>query len=137
VRHYGLLGRLWPPIGGIPPPPATQVWRIRSSTATPLPVELGFLLALTAVVSFVFGRGLHAGAVFDEGVYMASLDALEHGQRLGSQVFASQPPGFYTLLEMERAIFGSSLVDIRIAMLLLSLVGCLSAYYIGRSAAGP
>jgi len=85
----------------------------------------------------VFGRSLHAGAVYDEGVYLASLDALAHGQKLGSEVFASQPPGFYLLLEAERAVFGGSVVAIRVAMLVLALIGCVSAYYIGRCLAGP
>ena len=68
---------------------------------------------------------------------MASLDALEHGQKLGTEVFASQPPGFYVLLEAERALFGSSVVAIRVGMLLLALFGCFCAYYIGRLMAGP
>src|SRR5213078_3505105 len=103
----------------------------------PLMVELVLLLGLTGVVGFVFGRSLHAATVYDEGVYLASLDALEHGQRLGSSVFASQPPGFYVLLEAERAVFGGSVGAMRTAMLLLALVGCLSAYYVGRVIVGP
>jgi hypothetical protein len=95
------------------------------------------LLGLTGVVAFVFGRGLHAGASYNEGVYLASLDALDHGQRLGSQVFASQPPGFYILLEAAKAIFGGSVVEMRVAMLVVALIGCLSAYYVGRCLAGP
>jgi hypothetical protein len=98
--------------------------------------ELALLCALTAAAAAVFGRGLRAGAVYDEGVYMASVDALAHGQKLGSEIFASQPPGFYALLEAERAIFGGSLLAIRVAMLALALVGCLSAYYVGRCLAG-
>jgi Dolichyl-phosphate-mannose-protein mannosyltransferase len=84
----------------------------------------------------VLGRGLRANAVYDEGVYTASLDALAHGQKLGSEIFASQPPGFYVLLEAERAVFGGSLVAIRVGMLVLALLGCLSAYVIGRCLAG-
>jgi hypothetical protein len=84
----------------------------------------------------VFGRGLRANAVYDEGVYMASLDALAHGQKLGSEIFASQPPGFYVLLEAERLVFGGSLVAIRVGMLALALLGCLAAYSIGRCLAG-
>jgi hypothetical protein len=53
---------------------------------------------------------------------------LSTAQKLGSQVFASQPPGFYALLEVERAIFGGSIVSIRVGMLTLGLVGCVSAY---------
>jgi len=103
----------------------------------PVLVEGLLLLGLTCVAAVVFGRSLHAGAVYDEGVYLASLDALAHGQKLGSEVFASQPPGFYLLLEAERAVFGGSVVAIRVAMLVLALIGCVSAYYIGRCLAGP
>src|SRR5436190_16606917 len=99
-------------------------------------IEPALLVALTALVAYAFSRSLHAGGAYDEGVYMASLDALEHGQRLGSQVFASQPPGFYLLLEAARHLSGSSIVGVRSGMLALSLVGCLSAYYIGRSLGG-
>src|SRR5205809_6322732 len=102
-----------------------------------LAIEGTCLLALTGVAAVEFGRSLHAATVYDEGVYLASVDALEHGQRLGSSVFASQPPGFYVLLEAERAVFGGSVGSMRTAMLLLALVGCLSAYYVGRVIVGP
>jgi 4-amino-4-deoxy-L-arabinose transferase-like glycosyltransferase len=103
----------------------------------PLRLELVVVVCLFAVEAVLFGRGLHAAAVFDEGVYLASLDALHHGQHLGSQVFASQPPGFYALLLAERAVFGPSIEAIRVAMLVLGLVACGSAYYIGRTLSGP
>ena len=67
---------------------------------------------------------------------MASVDALAHGQKLGSDIFTSQPPGFYVLLEAERVVFGGSLLAMRLAMLALALVGCLAAYYVGRCLAG-
>jgi hypothetical protein len=110
---------------------------VRALRGQPLAIELTCLLALTAVAALEFGRSLRAATVYDEGVYLASLDALEHGQKLGSSVFASQPPGFYLLLEAERAMFGSSVVAMRGAMLLLALAGCFSAYYLGRAIAGP
>jgi hypothetical protein len=99
--------------------------------------EVGLLLALTGAVAAVFSRSLHADAVYDEGVYLASADALAHGQRLGSEIFASQPPGFYVLIEAERLFFGGSLLAMREAMLAVAIVGCLSAYYVGRCLAGP
>ena len=95
------------------------------------------VLAVGGVVAVAFSRALHSGAVYDEGVYLASLDALEHGQRLGADVFTSQPPGFYVLLEAERAVAGASIVAMHAAMLVLALIGCLTAYYIGRCIAGP
>ena len=56
------------------------------------------LLAVLVFAGLLYGRSLHAAANYDEGVYLASLDALTHGQSLGDDVYASQPPGFYTLL---------------------------------------
>jgi hypothetical protein len=100
-------------------------------------VEAALLLGLMAAAAAVLGRSLRAGAVYDEGVYLASVDALAHGQKLGSEIFASQPPGFYVLLEVERAVVGGSLVAMRVAMLLLALVGCLSAYYVGSLPGRP
>jgi 4-amino-4-deoxy-L-arabinose transferase-like glycosyltransferase len=41
------------------------------------------------------------------------------------------------LLEAERALLGGSIVAMRVGMLALAVVGCLSAYYIGRRLAGP
>jgi 4-amino-4-deoxy-L-arabinose transferase-like glycosyltransferase len=98
--------------------------------------ELGLLLALTGAVAVAFAPGLHADAAYDEGVYLGSVDALAHGQKLGSEIFVSQPPGFYVLLEAERVVFGSSLHAMRLAMLALALVGCLAAFYVGRCVAG-
>jgi Dolichyl-phosphate-mannose-protein mannosyltransferase len=98
--------------------------------------EVALLVALLGAAAVAFGRSLRADAVYDEGVYLASVDALAHGQKLGSDVFASQPPGFYVLLEAERVVFGGSLVAMRVAMLALALVGCLCAYSIGRCVAG-
>jgi Dolichyl-phosphate-mannose-protein mannosyltransferase len=98
--------------------------------------EVALLVALLGAAAVAFGRSLRTAAVYDEGVYLASVDALAHGQKLGSDVFASQPPGFYVLLEAERVVFGGSLLAMRVAMLTLALVGCVCAYYVGRCVAG-
>lgn len=107
------------------------------SAQLPLQLELFLLGCLVALEAVLFSRGLHGAAVYDEGVYLASLDALQHGQHLGSQVFASQAPGFYVLLQAERAIMGPSIEALRLAMLVLGLVACMSAYYIGRALSPP
>jgi hypothetical protein len=57
------------------------------------------LLGVLVVAGVLFGRGLDAATNYDEGVYLASLDALTHDQALGKDVYASQPPGFYVLLQ--------------------------------------
>jgi hypothetical protein len=102
----------------------------------PFLIEVAMLFALTGAAAVAFGRSLRADPVYDEGVYLASVDALAHGQKLGSEIFTSQPPGFYVLLEAERFVSGGSLVAMRIAMLALAIVGCLCAYYVGRCLAG-
>jgi len=116
--------------------PRATVSRLDILRRRPLLAELALLVALTGAATAAFARGLRANAVYDEGVYLASVDALAHGQKLGSEIFASQPPGFYVLLEAERLVFGGSLVAMRVGMLVLALVGCVSAYAIGRCLAG-
>ena len=93
------------------------------------------MVALAGVVAagaVLFARGLDGRTSYDEGVYLASLDALRHGQELGSDVFASQPPGFYLLLRLFAFPAGRSIEGIRIGMLLIALLGVVSAYLVGR-----
>src|SRR5205814_9544218 len=54
----------------------------------------------------------------------------------GSDVFASQPPGFYVLLRVLAAPAGRSVEDIRIAFLVFALLGVVAAYLVGRRLAG-
>jgi 4-amino-4-deoxy-L-arabinose transferase-like glycosyltransferase len=91
---------------------------------------------LLALAAFVFTRGLHDRTNYDEGVYLASLDALRHGQELGRDVFASQPPGFYVLLRLIGAFAGRSVESIRLGIVALALVGVGAAYVLGRELAG-
>jgi Glycosyltransferase family 87 len=81
-------------------------------------------------------RSLHAAANYDEGVYLASVDALEHGQSLGTDVYASQPPGFYVLLQGISVLPGDGVTAIRVAFILLALVGLGAGYAIGRRLTG-
>lgn len=100
-------------------------------------LEAVAVCGLLAAAGVLFSRNLTTAPSYDEGVYLASLDALRHGQTLGSQVFASQPPGFYVLLRLVALPFGSSINGIRTGFLLVALVGCLAAYLLGRKLAGP
>jgi Dolichyl-phosphate-mannose-protein mannosyltransferase len=88
------------------------------------------------VAGFVFSRQLDDRTNYDEGVYLASLDALRHGAELGKDVFASQPPGFYVLLRFVGLFAGRSIVDIRIGMLVVAMLGVAAAFFIGRFLAG-
>jgi 4-amino-4-deoxy-L-arabinose transferase-like glycosyltransferase len=70
---------------------------------------------------------------FDEGFYLASLDALRHGQTLGTEVFAPQPPGFYALLRLAGAVVGPSAEQVRMAFVGLAVIGALGAFALARS----
>jgi 4-amino-4-deoxy-L-arabinose transferase-like glycosyltransferase len=94
------------------------------------------LAALLVIAALVYVRGLDAAANYDEGVYLASLDALRHGQELGTDVYASQPPGFYVLLQALSLLPGDGIEGIRVAFLLVALIGIVAAYAIGRRLAG-
>jgi hypothetical protein len=96
-------------------------------------VGLAVLLTLAGIL---FARSLHTQANFDEGVYLASLDALRHGQALGTVVDVPQPPGFYVLLQAFGSIFGHAVADIRIGFLLVALAGLAAAFFVGRSVSG-
>ena len=86
---------------------------------------------MLAIAGFVYLRGVEAAANYDEGVYLASLDALRHGQELGTDVYASQPPGFYVLLQGLSLLPGDGVEGIRVAFLLVALLGLVAAYAIG------
>jgi hypothetical protein len=94
------------------------------------------LAAVVAVAAFLFAQELHDRTSYDEGVYLASLDALRHGARLGADVFASQPPGFYVLLRFIDLFAGRSIEGMRVGMLVVALAGIVAAFFIGRTLAG-
>lgn len=94
------------------------------------------LVAVVLAAALLFGRGMNEATSYDEGVYLASVDALRHGQQLGAEVFASQPPGFYLLLRAEAGPAGRSVKRMRMDMLVLALVGVVAAYGLVRALAG-
>ena len=98
--------------------------------------EAAALGALLAAAGILFARNLHTAATYDEGVYLTSLDALRHGDSLGSEVFASQPPGFYVLLRLIGIFSGRSVSGARVGFILVALVGCAAAYALGRALVG-
>ena len=79
---------------------------------------------------------LHNGTNFDEGVYLAAVDALRHGQQLGTEVFAAQFPGFYDLLRVAAAAAGASITGIRAALIGVFCLGTVGAWLIGRRFGG-
>jgi 4-amino-4-deoxy-L-arabinose transferase-like glycosyltransferase len=100
----------------------TRRWTYAAPTAACLVI---------AGAALVFTRALGTRTNYDEGVYLASLDALRRGQELGSQVYTSQPPVFYWVLRLLAAPFGSSVEGIRLGFAVLALVGVAAAIALG------
>ncbi len=100
-------------------------------------VELGCLALIVAAAAAVYARSLHTATAYDEGNYLASLDALRHGQHLGSDVFLDQPPGWYLLLQGVGATFGNSVTGVRTGLLVIALFGLVAAWAAARVLGGP
>ena len=92
---------------------------------------------IVAAAAVVYARSLHSALSYDEGNYLASLDALRHGQHLGSDVFLDQPPGWYLLLQGLAVPFGQGFVAIRAGMLAIALLGLVVAWAAARAIGGP
>src|SRR5688500_1160010 len=128
-----------PPTGGTTPKAATCSCSARRSV-TPRLRRPGAGLAGLALVlvadTVVWTRSLGKAANFDEGGYSVALDALRHGQDLGSEVFLVQPPLFYNLLQGIAWLVGPSFDELRAGMLVLSLVGIVAVFVLGRALGG-
>jgi 4-amino-4-deoxy-L-arabinose transferase-like glycosyltransferase len=92
---------------------------------------------VAAAAALVFTRALGTRTNYDEGVYLASLDAMRRGQELGSDLYTSQPPVFYWLLRALAAPFGSSIPGIRIGFALFAVSGVGAAVVLGWRLYGP
>jgi 4-amino-4-deoxy-L-arabinose transferase-like glycosyltransferase len=93
------------------------------------PFAAAGLVSISA--GLVFTRSLGTRTNYDEGVYLASLDALRRGQALGSEVYTSQPPGFYALLRLLAWPGGTSIEGIRLAFALVAVAGVVAATVVG------
>ncbi len=98
--------------------------------------------ALTALLvavgaALVYTHALNTRTNYDEGVYLASLDAMRRGHALGTGIYTSQPPAFYWLLRALAAPFGSSVPGIRVAFALFAVVGVTAAVVLGWRLYGP
>ena len=100
-------------------------------------VELVALAGLVVAQALLFGRLVGTDTDYDEGVYLASVDALEHGQRLGEDVFAPQPPGWYLLLRLISVAGADSVRGFHIGMVVVAIATCFAAYLLGRAIGGP
>jgi 4-amino-4-deoxy-L-arabinose transferase-like glycosyltransferase len=108
-----------------------------STRSRRLALELGCLALIVVAAAVVYTRSLHTATNYDEGNYLASLDALRHGQRLGSDVFLDQPPGWYLLLQAVAVPFGNTVTGVRTGMLAIALLGLVAAWAAGRAIGGP
>ncbi|MBO0768563.1 MAG: glycosyltransferase family 39 protein [Solirubrobacterales bacterium] len=99
--------------------------------------ELAILGMVLAAGVVLLGRHITSWSTdFDEQVYLASGDLLRHGFKLGNQVFASQPPLFYSLLRGAEIVTGGSATLLRVVTVILTLAGATAAWAIVRSRAG-
>jgi len=92
---------------------------------------------LVAAQALLFGRLVGTDTDYDEGVYLSSVDALEHGQELGKDVFAPQPPVFYLLLRLISLAGADSVRGFHWGMVAVAIATCAAAYLLGRAIAGP
>ena len=95
------------------------------------------LAAAFGALIYLLAQELDFRSVSDEGVYVLSTQAFEHGESLGREVFTSQPPGFYVWLRWLAFVFGNSLHDLRVGMILTVVVAAVALYVTGRAFAGP
>jgi 4-amino-4-deoxy-L-arabinose transferase-like glycosyltransferase len=95
------------------------------------------LAGIVGAQAFLLSRQLDIRAVSDEANYVLSAQAMEHGEHLGRQIFISQPPGFFLWLRGLMAIFGDSLRDARLGMIITVAIATVAVYVIGRELAGP
>lgn len=70
--------------------------------------------------------------IFDEGVYLNSLRLLESDRSLGHDVYASQPPGFYLLLQLAALVVKDSETSLRLAFTALTIAGLAAVFYLAR-----
>lgn len=90
-------------------------------------------LAVTlATGAVVFTTAPSRATTYDEGVYLASFDAIAEGQRLGGDVYTSQPPVFYALGRGVLALVGRDLGSIRIVFALVALLSIAAAFAAAR-----
>ena len=73
---------------------------------------------------------------YDEGVYWQSLRAMSAGHALYQDTFYSQPPFFLLSTFPGYILFGSTLWAARLGIALLSLIGLLGAFLLGKALGG-
>jgi hypothetical protein len=100
-------------------------------------LELTGLAIILAAQGYLFAQPIHSAVNYDEAVYLAAVDALRHGQSLGTDVFAAQFPGFYDLLRGLSFLTGIGVASLRAGLLGVTLVGTIGGWLVGRRYGGP
>ena len=100
-------------------------------------VEITLLAIVLATQALLLARPIHSAVNYDEAVYLAALDALRHGQALGSQVFAAQFPGFYDLLRGLSFVTGIGVAPVRAGFIAITVLGTVGGWLVGRRYGGP
>jgi hypothetical protein len=91
---------------------------------------------MLAAQVWLFSRPLQDKANYDEGVYLAALDDLRHGQAIGAQVFAAQFPGFYDLLHGLSFLTGIGVAPVRAGLVAITALGTVGGWLVGRRYGG-
>jgi 4-amino-4-deoxy-L-arabinose transferase-like glycosyltransferase len=110
--------------------------RLRGYATAPAAIEAAVLAGILALATWIFLISLHNALNYDEGNYLAALSDLRHGFALGSDVYADQPPGWYSLLRIIAWVFGNSVTGVRTGLLIVALLGVVAAWACAR-ALGP
>src|SRR5262249_12956014 len=95
-------------------------------------LTVALLAAIVVAQGLLFAQPIHSATNYDEAVYLPAVDALRHGQALGSRVFAAQFPGFYDLLRGLSFLGRLSVTGMRAALLAVVLAGTLGGFLVGR-----
>ena len=102
-----------------------------------LPAAEALVLAvIVAGQALLLRRFIPTDTFYDEGVYLVSLDAMRHGQELGTQIFTAQPPGWYHLLDAVASVFGNSIEGVRRGLVVVMCGGVVAAWGAGRALGG-
>jgi len=98
--------------------------KVSSRSRRPLLAVFITIAALGLVLRLPLLRGGELDS--DEGVYWMSLRSMTAGHPLYRSIYSSQPPAFLTLVQPIYAAVGHSLIGARLAVLLVSILGCVA-----------
>src|SRR5205085_888678 len=146
-NYKGAMMSLWNDLGNIGAQsiaPSREDTTPDTSTSTRYPrwQTLLFWGAIAALFAIAIAMRLYDLGLpfdrdsYDEGVYWQSLRAMSAGHPLYQQVFYSQPPFFLLSAFSSFALLGGTLWSGRLGIALVSLLGMLGAFLLGKALAG-